>query len=185
MADSTISQLPVASTLTGAELLPLVQSGVTTRATAMQFATLVAATGFGTMSVQNSNNVTITGGNVSGITLTGSTIVGNSLFTSIATKTSSYSVVATDCTLLGNAVSSSITITLPDATSNIGRQIAIKKVDISANTVSVATLFSQTIDGLSGVTFSLKNQGIWVQSDGANWQIIAVMKTTFNGSINS
>ena len=98
MADQKISQMPSASTLTGAELTPLVQSGVNVQATTtvlvsqtiqtdpegfrsdLQLAD-VAHTGsyndltdkptLGTISSQDANNVNITGGTISGTTVAG------------------------------------------------------------------------------------------------------------------
>ena len=98
MADQKISQMPSASTLTGAELTPLVQSGVNVQATTTVLVSQTIQTapeGFrsdlqladvthtgsyndltdtptlGTISSQNANNVNITGGTISGTTVAG------------------------------------------------------------------------------------------------------------------
>lgn len=70
-----------------------------------------------------------------------------------------------DCT------SGSFTDTLPDATTCSGRIYVIKKTT-SANTLTLATTSSQTIDGQTSITFSTQYQGIFIYSDGANWWII-------------
>lgn len=73
--------------------------------------------------------------------------------------------------VLVNAAAGPITITLPNAVGDNHLYI-IKKIDASANPVTVITLNSQTIDGLS--TSGLGNQfsSMTVKSDNANWWLI-------------
>jgi len=91
--DVTINQLPTAQTLTGQEAVPIVQRGLTVQTTTLQIAELGGGGGgvtsvtatlplfssggarpnisfptVGTMATENSNSVTITGGNITGIT---------------------------------------------------------------------------------------------------------------------
>lgn len=61
------------------------------------------------------------------------------------------------------------TITLPDATACSGRQYIIKKIDSSANTVTVATQTGQTIDGQASVGLNTQYQFIKIVSNGQNW----------------
>jgi ribosomal protein S4E len=121
----------------------------------------------GTIASQNANSVTITGGTISNVTFS-----NVSINTAIVTKSANYTAVAADETILGNASAGAITITLPTSVGASGKVYTIKKVDSSANAVTVGTTTSQTIDGVT--TYSLANQygGVTVQSDGANWLII-------------
>ena len=124
--------------------------------------------GLGTMSTQNSNSVTITGGSISNVTFS-----NVSINTSIVTKSANYTAAAADETILANSSTGVVTITLPTAVGVAGKVYTVKKIDSSANAVTVATTSSQTIDGTT--TYSLANQygGVNVQSDGSNWYIIA------------
>lgn len=88
--------------------------------------------------------------------------------TSISTQTANYNVQFSDSAIIMNG--SSLTATLPDATSDPGIIFTVKNKNSSACTV--ATTSSQTIDG--STTHALTQyQSIIVQSDGSNWQIIA------------
>ena len=123
--------------------------------------------GLGTMSTQNSNNVTITGGSISNVTLS-----NVSINTSIVTKTANYTASTTDETILVNAAGL-VTITLPTAVGVAGKIYTVKKIDNTAYATTIATTSSQTIDGLTTYTLSNQYGGVNVQSDGSNWYIIA------------
>ena len=71
-----------------------------------------------------------------------------------------------------DASTGALTITLPSALSAEGRYFNIKKIDGTANAVTVDADGSETIDG--GVTASLASQydSLSVISDGAEWFII-------------
>lgn len=73
-------------------------------------------------------------------------------------------------TILCNATSGNITVSLPTA---VGSQAAfnIKKIDSSANTVIIDPNGAQTIDGESTVTIYDDDDFVQVQSDGTNWVI--------------
>lgn len=77
MADTKISAMPAATTLTGTEIVPLVQTNANVQTTTSAFvnqtiaaapATTRTALGLGTMAIQNANSVNISGGSVVGIT---------------------------------------------------------------------------------------------------------------------
>lgn len=100
--------------------------------------------------------------------------VRGSMALNLVAKTSSYTATATDNVLTVSAASGSVTITLPNAAGITGRVYTIKRTDsTTANTVTVATTSSQTIDGATTYT------GLWAQntfmqviSDGSNWQLL-------------
>lgn len=96
MADTKISAMPAAATLTGTEIVPLVQSGVNKQVTTADFVGQVILTnpptyradlGLGTMAVQNANAVAVTGGAVNGTTIGGVTKAAGSFTTLTATGT--------------------------------------------------------------------------------------------------
>lgn len=76
MSDTKISAMPLASTLTGGEIVPLVQTSANVQTTTTNFVnqTIAAAPtgtrtalGLGTIATQNANNVSIIGGSESGV----------------------------------------------------------------------------------------------------------------------
>lgn len=84
----------------------------------------------------------------------------------------SYTAVSNDYTILANAASNAITVNLPAAAGANGRIYNVKKIDSSANAVTLDASGTETIDG--ALTFVLQNQydSVSVQSDGTNWYII-------------
>gem|GEM_PF-6828931 len=95
--------------------------------------------------------------------------VGGSVAFSFVTKTANYTLTAADHTVRIDASSGSITATLPTASTCPGRVYVIKKIDASANTVTV----SGSIDGVSSKIYSTQFSGTSVQSNGSTWDIIA------------
>jgi hypothetical protein len=126
-------------------------------------------------------NSTATLGNAT-ITLGGSTSsVGNLTVTNVtitgarfayASKTANATAATTEYTLAANASTGALSMTLPTAAGIQGKVYVIKKVDSTANVVTVATTSSQTIDGATTRALSLQYDAITVQSDGANWIVI-------------
>jgi len=70
-----------------------------------------------------------------------------------------------------DTTSGSFTITLPDAQIYKNRQIIINKIT-AANTLTVDTLLSQTINEASTQTLTVQFDSISVVSDGNNWGIV-------------
>ena len=90
----------------------------------------------------------------------------------LVTKTSGYTATATDYTIMCNASGGSFTITLPAAASHADRIYHIKKIDSSANTVTVDGNASETIDdGLTAI-LTVQYESITIQSDGSEWWIL-------------
>jgi len=106
------------------------------------------------------------------IGLTGNiqTQLNSKITPNIATKTGAYTVTSSDYTLLANSSTAGFTITLP-ATPNSGEILNVKKVDSSANTVTINGN-GKTIDGLSTLTINTQNQSYTLQYDGTGWYIL-------------
>jgi hypothetical protein len=68
---------------------------------------------------------------------------------------------------------SAATLTLPDASTCTGRVYWVKNTSPNASVLTVATVLSQTIDGLSIWTLTQTYKTIRLVSDGANWQVAA------------
>ena len=88
------------------------------------------------------------------------------------TKTTTYAPSESGEVLLADATDAGFTITLPDATSDSGLRITIKKIDVTANAVTIATVSSQTIDGASTQSISTQWQSLDIISNGTNWFLI-------------
>lgn len=114
------------------------------------------------------NGVTQQAAFLSGGTFTG-TVTAPGLRLGVTTRTGAYTAAATDYLILCNATTAAFAVTLPTAVGVTGLMFVIKKIDSSANAITVNTTSSQTIDGAS--TYSLPAQWNFVnlQSDGANW----------------
>jgi hypothetical protein len=119
--------------------------------------------------------ITTPGGNVGIGTKTPSSLLHilGAIATAVANKTAAYTVTATDSVVTGDATSAAFTVTLPTAVGITGRHYTIKKIDSSANAVTVGTTSSQTIDGAATYALSTRWQFVTVVSDGANWIIAA------------
>lgn len=138
--------------------------------------TIRAATGNITLSsVGGNGHVLLTPNGTGGVgvntTPTSTLHVNGSEASAFAAKTTNYTLTATDQTILASAGSGSVTMTLPTSVGIGGRRYTVKRTDASANTLTVATTSSQTIDGSTSVT--IPAYGILqVISDNANWAIL-------------
>ena len=99
-------------------------------------------------------------------------------------KTAAYTATSTDYTIAASASGGAFSVTLPTSVGITGKVYVVKKMDSTANVVTVATTSSQTIDGATTRALSLQYDGITVQADGANWIIIA-NATGRNGTAGS
>lgn len=92
--------------------------------------------------------------------------------------TGNYTALWSDTVLLVNATGGNITVTLPDSGTvaspkdEMGKIFHVKKVDASANTVTVDGFSTQTIDGATTNVISTQYDSITIVSDGSNWHII-------------
>lgn len=102
--------------------------------------------------------------------LTNKTIHGLNL--AISSKTANYTLIATDHTVLFDATSGNRTATLPAAAGATGRVYVVKKIDSSANIVTVDPNGSETIDGASTKVLSTPWESVTIQSTGSSWVIL-------------
>jgi hypothetical protein len=89
----------------------------------------------------------------------------------ISTHTASYTVTIDDSTLLGDATSGNITFTLPKAANAENFVYDFKKIDSSANTVTIDGDGSETIDGATTYVLSDEDETVRVHSDGTAWYV--------------
>lgn len=88
----------------------------------------------------------------------------------VSTKTGAYNITAADGVILGDTTSGSFAVTLPTAV-GIVRPFHVKKI-AAANTLTINTTSSQTIDGGTSIAITALDESITVVSDNTNWRII-------------
>ena len=91
---------------------------------------------------------------------------------SIANADSPYTVTEGDFTILADATDGAVTVALPAVTGQEGRTLNIKKVDASANAVTLDGDGSETIDGSTTAAISTENVSLTVQAAASGWYII-------------
>ncbi len=99
--------------------------------------------------------------------------------------TSNYTVLEADQgkVLLVDATSGNITITLPDVTSLVdGFKIGVKKIDGTANLVTIDANGSQTIDNVTTYVIATQNSAVTLTGDTTEWYIVSSFRT--GGYIN-
>lgn len=87
----------------------------------------------------------------------------------VLTKISNYTATHDDDVILANAASGAITITLPSATTAV-YPIIVKKIDSTANAVTIAASGGQTIDGSATIDIAVQNGTATLYSDGSQWR---------------
>ena len=98
--------------------------------------------------------------------------ITGSLGGDIVGKTANYTATSDDYTIICNATSGDITITLPTASTSTRRTYHIKKIDSSVNTVTIDGDSAETIDDAATQTLNNQYDSITIQSDGTEWWII-------------
>lgn len=90
----------------------------------------------------------------------------------VATKTTTYTIVSTDDFIRADATSGAFTINLPTAVGITGRVFTVKKIDATANNVTVDGNGSETIDGSTTKVISTQYTSFQFISNGTNWDVI-------------
>ena len=88
------------------------------------------------------------------------------------TKTGNYTATVADCTILIDATSAPVVITLPVAASSVGLLYNIKKIDSSANGVTIDANASELIDGALTQIVTKQYVALTIQCDGTGWYIL-------------
>jgi len=86
----------------------------------------------------------------------------------VKTVTADYTMTWADESILADASAAAITVTLPDP-ATYDTLVFIKKIDSSANAVTVTPHGTETIDGASSMTLANQNDAVRLRSDGSNW----------------
>ena len=90
----------------------------------------------------------------------------------ISIKNANYTVMLSDNIILGDATSGAIILTLPSAASAAGRVFFFKKIDPSANAVTVKGNLAELIDNSNAVVIASQYVAITVVSNGTQWYLL-------------
>ncbi len=105
-------------------------------------------------------------------TIYGNIVIAGTYATAITTVSTTTTLDLTHSTILVNASSTLITITLLPTSGITGHIYNIKKIDSSGNNVIVDGNASETIDGSSTAVITTQYENITIQTDGSNWHIL-------------
>jgi hypothetical protein len=97
----------------------------------------------------------------------------NGFRAAIVTVTSNTLISKANHTILVDATSGSIDLTLPDPAFASGSMYYIKKIDNSVNAVTINVSGAETIDGAGDYQMTVQYKYVTLQSDGTNWYILA------------
>lgn len=90
----------------------------------------------------------------------------------LVTRTSDYTVITSDEVIICDATTGAFTLTLPAVAGTQGKRYYIKKIDSTANIVTIDGNSSETVD--DGTTAALENQyeAVTIVSDNTEWFVI-------------
>jgi len=74
--------------------------------------------------------------------------------------------------IFGDATNGKITLTLPNAITNFGRWICLKKIDATGNIVDIIPANDQNIDGQIKLSIIDQNNSFTIVASGSNWYLI-------------
>ncbi len=99
---------------------------------------------------------------------------GGPLFLGVSTVAGPYAVGPSDYTILADATAGPMTVTLPPVSTQRKRLLNVKKVDGTANAVTVAASGADTIDGAPTFDLVLQYESVALQAPdvGADWAVI-------------
>jgi hypothetical protein len=107
-----------------------------------------------------------------------SNTIGSQLWTRVVKidvstiSTTPYTAKTTDLVILANCSSSAITINLPSSSGLSGKLYHIKKIDVSANTITIDANAAELIDGETTQSIDGQYDSMHIVCDGAQWLII-------------
>ncbi len=107
---------------------------------------------------------------VGGIELSSSVTIQNIAYFH-TTKTSDYTI-GNESIIFGDASSTNILFTLPDAGAYDGNVFQIKKIDTTGNLITISGSSGQTIDNAASLSIDSPYTTLSVISNGQNWFIL-------------
>ena len=90
----------------------------------------------------------------------------------VVSKSAAHTVADGDDMVICDATSAAFTVTLPSVASFAGKQVIIKKVDASANAVTVDANGSETIDGATTQSLAAQYDSVTLVAGPSEWHLI-------------
>lgn len=90
----------------------------------------------------------------------------------VTTVTGSYAVTAADYSVLVNATSGALSVTLPPAASSARRILHVKKIDASVNPVTVDPNGSEQIEDATTQRLLRQGDNLMLACDGTAWRVL-------------
>jgi hypothetical protein len=93
------------------------------------------------------------------------------LAVNVTAVTTTYTAIATDYLVTADATGGAFTVTLPALAGMLGRVVIVKKIDASANTVTVDG-GAANIDGAATRALATQYAAIWVLAGTSEWHVL-------------
>lgn len=87
----------------------------------------------------------------------------------VVEKAAAYTITEGDDVVLGDATAAAFTVTLPPVAKYKGRTFVIKKIDGSANAITVDGTASETIEGAATASLASQYDGVTVLAGPTEW----------------
>lgn len=166
LSESDIPNLDASKITTG--ILPSDRGGTSFGTYATGDLLVGSGTTLGKLPIGTSNQVlTVSGGAIVWSTNTAATVLNSVLTTTVSTTLT----LSNDMVFVTPGTTT-VTITLPSATSGTGKIITVQKTDIGPGSVMITTQGGQTIDGSSSTRLDVKLESAKLISDGLNWSVL-------------
>lgn len=91
------------------------------------------------------------------------------------TYTAAVTLNSSNTIVLCDATAAAFTVSLPPAVEHRTRQYSIKKIDASANAVTIDGFAAETIDGAATQALATQWKSKTIVSDGTQWLILSVV----------
>jgi hypothetical protein len=119
------------------------------------------------------------------IAVSGTTTMSGGISSFITSITSNTPLTSVHYQVNVNASGGAVTVTLPAASSNNGRNYIIKKTDSSLNSVTIARTGSDTIDGATSYTVLFQYDSVTLISTGSGWDIVTENATEYGSFVGT
>ena len=90
----------------------------------------------------------------------------------VTTVTGAYVVTAADYSILGDATGGALSVTLPPSASSDRRVLQVKKIDASANAVTVDGYESELVEDAATQALTLQGENLMLVCDGTQWRVL-------------
>jgi hypothetical protein len=97
-------------------------------------------------------------------------LIGKKL--NIVSKTAAHTLADGEDVLLGDATGAAFSVTLPAVALHTGRLFIVKKIDASANAVTIDGNGAETIDGAATVALSTQYESRTLLAGSSGWHVI-------------